>query len=234
MTYILHLESSTSVCSVALARDGKLIGLMESTEGQNHARLLAVFADELLRKNGLTANQLSAVAVSKGPGSYTGLRIGVSLAKGLCFANELPLIAVSPLQAMCAAVVASAREKGEEIAPGTVLVPMIDARRMEVYTAQYGVDLKELKGVSSQVIDDGSFAAELQEGPFWFFGNGAEKCVDVINHPNARFVPGVITSAQFMCELAWQAFTAEQVVDLAYFEPFYLKDFIAGTPKKVI
>lgn len=234
MAYILHLESSTPVCSVALAYKGKLVDMLESTENQNHARLMAVFADELLRKNKITTNQLAAVAVSQGPGSYTGLRIGVSLAKGLCFASELPLIAVSPLQAMCAGVLQAAREKGEEILPGTILMPMIDARRMEVYTAQYNVELQELKAVSSLIIDQHAFAAELREHPVWFFGNGAAKCAAQLQHPNARFVPGIYTSAQFMCELAYRAFTAEQVVNLAYFEPFYLKDFIAGTPKKMI
>lgn len=234
MTYILHFESSTSVCSVSLSRDGKLVDLQESTEGQNHARLMAVFANEIINRNKLTVNQLSAIAVSQGPGSYTGLRIGVSLAKGLCFANELPLIAVSPLQAMCSGVIQAAREKGEEILPGTILMPMIDARRMEVYTAQYDVDLQELKPVSSIIIDEHSFITELREYPVWFFGNGADKCTSLIKHPNALFVPGIFTSAQFMCGLAYQAFTRKQVVDLAYFEPFYLKDFIAGTPKKII
>jgi len=234
MAYILHLESSTSICSVALAQDGQLIDIQESSEGQNHARLLSVFAEDLLKRNKLTANQLAAIAVSEGPGSYTGLRIGVSLAKGLCYVNQLPLIAVSPLQAMAEQVIQRKNELHLELTANTILIPMIDARRMEVYTAAYNASNTEIRSVSSEIIDENSFAEDLNEHQLLFFGNGAGKCANTINHPNATFLNDIQTSAQFMCSLAWKAFQNKQFVDLAYFEPFYLKDFIAGKPQKNI
>ncbi len=234
MAYILHLESSTSVCSVALAKEGKLVDVLESNEGQNHAKLLAVFVQDILAKNELSFSDVKAIAVSAGPGSYTGLRIGVSLAKGLCYANQIPLIAVSPLRAMADQLVQRAEELQLGDISDAVLAPMIDARRMEVYTASYDARNTELKSVEALVIDETSFTEELANKTHYFFGNGAGKCSSVIQHANARFVEGIATSAQFMCRLAWQAFQQEQFVDLAYFEPFYLKDFIAGKPRKNI
>ena len=234
MAFILHLESSTSVCSVALAKEGKRIDLLESNEGQNHARLLGVFARDLLIRNGIAASELDAVAVSEGPGSYTGLRIGVSLAKGLCFANRIPLIAISPLQAMSAQVIERSTELGLEDLAGTLLVPMLDARRMEVYTALFDHTNSPVRPVSSMVIDESSFLMDLSADKLLFFGNGADKCKPVITHPHAHFLPDIRTSAQFMCGLAWKAFQNKRFADLAYFEPFYLKDFIAGVPRKNI
>ncbi|WP_320168323.1 tRNA (adenosine(37)-N6)-threonylcarbamoyltransferase complex dimerization subunit type 1 TsaB [Mangrovibacterium marinum] len=234
MAYILHLESSTSICSVALAKDGQLVDLQESSEGQNHARLLSVFAGDLLSRNGLRAEQLDAIAVSEGPGSYTGLRIGVSLAKGLCYVNELPLIAVSPLQAMADQLLQRREELKLTLTDNSLLVPMIDARRMEVYTASYDCQNREISPVAAEIIDHDSFAAVLKDKQLFFFGNGAAKCSPVIDSPNAHFVEGIHTSAQFMCRLAWKAYQNKQFVDLAYFEPFYLKDFIAGKPRKNI
>ncbi|WP_372774059.1 tRNA (adenosine(37)-N6)-threonylcarbamoyltransferase complex dimerization subunit type 1 TsaB [Mangrovibacterium sp.] len=234
MAYILHLESSTSVCSVALALNGELVDLMESNEGQNHAKLLSVFAADLLSRNNLRPEQLEAVAVSEGPGSYTGLRIGVSLAKGLCYANQIPLIAVSPLQSMCEQVISQHKQLGVDELTDCLLVPMIDARRMEVYTATYALPNHLIKAVSSEIINEQSFLDELSSKKILFFGNGAEKCKTHLTHPNATIIPGIETSAQFMCQLAWNAFQNKQFADLAYFEPFYLKDFIAGTPKKNI
>jgi len=234
MAYILHLESSTSICSVALAQDGKLIDLMESNEGQNHARLLGVFAQDILQKNGITATQLAAVAVSEGPGSYTGLRIGVSLAKGLCYMNQIPLIAVSPLQSMAAQVIDRKNELGLELDDQSLLVPMIDARRMEVYTATYSTQNQLINDVSSVIVDADSFSEELTNKKLIIFGNGAEKCLPVLTHANATILSGIQTSAQFMCGLAWEAYRNKQFANLAYFEPFYLKDFIAGKPRKNI
>ena len=232
MAYLLLIESSTSVCSVALAKDGELIDLQESNEGQNHAKLLAVFVNELLNRQNITSDQLSAVAISEGPGSYTGLRIGVSLAKGICYANQIPLIPVSPLQSMCEQVISRHAELGLESLENTFLMPMMDARRMEVYTATYDSANHLINPVSAEIIDEQSFFTDLEKQKVVFFGNGAEKCQPVIKHPNAVFVAGIKTSAQFMCALAWKAFQKEQFADLAYFEPFYLKDFIAGKPKK--
>lgn len=234
MAYILHLESSTSVCSVALGKDGQLIDMQESSEGQNHARLLSVFVEDVLKRNDLRADQLAAIAVSEGPGSYTGLRIGVSLAKGLCFVNQIPLIAVSPLQAMADQVILRKEELKLELTDNTILFPMIDARRMEVYTAAYDKDNNELRSVSSEIIDENSFANDLANNKLIFFGNGSAKCAPVITNANALFVNDIQTSAQFMCGLAWKAFQNNRFVDLAYFEPFYLKDFIAGKPQKNI
>ncbi len=234
MAYILHLESSTSVCSVALAKDGQLIDLIESNEGQNHARLLGAFAQDLLSRNNIESSQLAAVAVSAGPGSYTGLRIGVSLAKGICYANQIPLIPISPLQALADQVIQRQSELDIAELNGALLVPMIDARRMEVYTASYDSANNELEQVNALVVDESSFQDQLEHNKLFFFGNGAAKCRETIRHENACFVDAIQTSAQFMCGLAWKAFQNEQFADLAYFEPFYLKDFIAGKPRKNI
>jgi len=234
MTMILNLESSTEVCSVSIAENGQLIDFVESDEGQNHARLLSVFAQELMRRNQLEFSQLKAVAISKGPGSYTGLRIGVSLAKGICFANQIPLIAISPLKSMSDHVRSNLAEYGISPSPGLLLCPMIDARRMEVYTALYDRDLQEVEAVSAKVVDFSTFAPQLEKHPVVFFGNGAAKCKSEIDHPNALFISDVKTSAQFMCSLGLKAYENNQFEDVAYFEPFYLKDFIAGIPRKNI
>jgi len=232
MAYILHIESSTSICSVALAKDGKLIDIQESNEGQNHGRLLAVFVNDILCRQNISSKQLSAVAISEGPGSYTGLRIGVSLAKGICYANQIPLIPVSPLQSMCEQVISRQHELGICKLDDALLVPMVDARRMEVYTATYSPNNNLIKDVYSEVIDEQSFLQDLNKCKVLFFGNGAAKCQKVITHENGVFIPDIQTSARFMCLLAWKAFQKKQFADLAYFEPFYLKDFIAGKPKK--
>lgn len=234
MTLILNLESSTEVCSVSLSENGNLIDYIESDEGQNHARLLSVFAEELMSRNHFKFSQLKAVAISKGPGSYTGLRIGVSLAKGICFANQIPLIAISPLKSMSAHVGSNLEKYAIQSAPDLLLCPMIDARRMEVYTALYDRNLKQVEAVSAKVVDSSSFEAYLGKHSVAFFGNGAAKCRTEIDHPNAIFINDIKTSAQFMCSLAQKAYENNQFEDLAYFEPFYLKDFIAGLPKKNI
>lgn len=234
MALILNLESSTEICSVALSEDGKLLALSESSEGQNHAKLLSVFADKVMKQCGKKFNQLSAVAVSQGPGSYTGLRIGVSLAKGICYANHLPLIAISPLKAMSYYVIAN-KEKLLPVGQGdTYFAPMIDARRMEVYTALFNEENKTIEDVEAKIIDSNSYNDVLDKNTVIFFGNGSSKCSKLIKHPNATFLSGISTSAQFMCSLSQQAYENNNFVDLAYFEPFYLKDFIAGKPRKNI
>ncbi len=234
MTLILNIESSTEVCSVSLSENGNLIDCIESDEGQNHARLLSVFAEELMRRNQLEFRQLKAIAVSKGPGSYTGLRIGVSLAKGICFANQIPLIAISPLQSMTAHVSSNLEKYDIEAVPDLHLCPMIDARRMEVYTALYDKNMQQVEPVSAKIVDSSSFEAYLDKHSVAFFGNGALKCRAQIDHPNAIFINDIKTSAQFMCSLAQKVYENNQFEDVAYFEPFYLKDFIAGLPKKNI
>jgi tRNA threonylcarbamoyladenosine biosynthesis protein TsaB len=234
MSLILNLESSTEVCSASLSENGEMMALAESTEGQNHARLLSVFAQQLMKDNKLEFKQLNAVAVSKGPGSYTGLRIGVSLAKGLCYASQIPLIAISPLKAMSAHVSSNLEKYHLKASENLIFCPMIDARRMEVYTALYDWQGQEIEKVSAKVIDSHSYENKLQGHRLVFFGNGSFKCKAEIKHPNALFIDDVKTSAQFMCSLSNKAYENNQFEDLAYFEPFYLKDFIAGIPKKNI
>lgn len=234
MSIILNLESSTEICSVTLSHDGKVTDTMENTEGMNHARLMGVYVQEIMQRNNLKFDRLSAIAVSKGPGSYTGLRIGVSLAKGLCYANNIPLIAVSPLQSMSSHVIANKNMWNLPDSDSLTFCPMIDARRMEVYMALFDIHNQEVESVSARIIHENSFDDLLRQKPVTFFGNGSEKLKPVITHPNAFFIPDIKTSAQFMCSLSHEAFKNKQFVDLAYFEPFYLKDFIAGVPKKTI
>ncbi len=232
MAVILIIETSTQVCSVALMNDGKLVDLIESKEGQNHAQLTAVFAQELLSRNRIKASELSAVAVSKGPGSYTGLRIGVSTAKGICFANHIPLIAVGTLEAMSKHIARNQQQYGISSGKPTVFCPMIDARRMEVFSMLLDETGAILKPITAVVIDEAFLQDELNERQVVFFGNGSEKCQPIIKSPNAVFIKGIEASAQYMCELGWKAYTEKQFEDVAYFEPFYLKDFVATVSRK--
>lgn len=232
MGSILIIETSTEICSVALLNDGQLIDWIESDEGQNHARLTSVFAGQLLQRNGIKAGDLSAVAVSKGPGSYTGLRIGVSTAKGICFASRIPLIAVGTLEAMSSHVSANLKSLGiQEHFPG-YFCPMIDARRMEVFSMLISQSGEIVRPVSAQVIDESFLAGELMNSGIVFFGNGAEKCRKILVSPNALFVDNIRASAKYMKDLVWQKFLNKQFEDVAYFEPFYLKDFVATVSKK--
>jgi len=210
---------------VALSENGSLIDLQEDKNGQNHARLLTVFAEEILKRNQLKTTDIDAVAVSKGPGSYTGLRIGVSAAKGFCYANQIPLIAISTLEAMTDHVIKFVPEKY------TLFCPMIDARRMEVYTCLFNEKGQIIQPVTAQIIDPLYLAEELKQSNIVFFGNGAAKCKSTIDHPNAVFLEDVYASAAYMCELAEAAYNNQWFEDVAYFEPFYLKDFIAIASK---
>lgn len=232
MALILCIETGTDICSVGIARDGELISLRESDEGRDHARQVGVFVDELLDEMGLQPEDLDAVAVGKGPGSYTGLRIGVSFAKGLCYGIQKPLIAIGSLNALTEV----AREDYEagildvEGWDDAVLCPMVDARRMEVYTQRFDAEGKALSEVSAEIIDGESFAAErVSERPFVIFGNGAKKCEEVLS--GAQWV-AVAPSARGLVRLAEEAFEAGQFENIAYFEPFYLKDFVVTTSKK--
>lgn len=225
MALILNIDTATEVCSVALAENGEIRESREDREGMNHSVLLGVFVDEVLKHFGCRVADLDAVAVSMGPGSYTGLRIGVSLAKGLCYAAERPLIAVSTLASMTDHVVRTAGGEG-------VYCPMIDARRMEVYTALYSPSGEIIRDVHAAVITPESFREELEQQRLYFFGNGSDKVREVITHPNAVFIPGIYTSACHLAGLAERAWERQEFVDVAYFEPFYLKDFVATTPKK--
>lgn len=232
MSLILCIETGTDVCSVGIARDGVLLSLRESDEGRDHARKVGVFVDELLHETGIAPDDLDAVAVGKGPGSYTGLRIGVSFAKGLCYGLQKPLLAVGSLDAL----VEVAREDYEA---GIIsvdrweearLCPMVDARRMEVYAQIFDAKGEALTGVSAEVITAESFAEWRNDGrPFVIFGNGARKCAEVL--PGATFVE-VTPSTRGLARLAQKALDEGRKEDIAYFEPFYLKDFVVTTSKK--
>ena len=232
MALILIIETSTEVCSVSLLKDGYLVDFIESDEGQNHARLVTVFAESLLSRNKLQPTELSAIAVSKGPGSYTGLRIGVSTAKGICYAGNIPLIAIGTLEAMAKHVALNMKQYGIADDKLTLFCPMIDARRMEVFSMLLDENGTVLKPITADIIDDSFLAFELSNKQVVFFGNGSEKCETIIKSPNAIFLPNIKASAQHMTELVWQAYNNNQFEDVAYFEPFYLKDFVATVSKK--
>ncbi len=236
MAIILNIETSTNVCSVALSENGKLIEYKESQEDRSHSTILTVFIDEMLRKNNIKASQLDAVAVSKGPGSYTGLRIGVSVTKGICFAVDKPLISVGTLQLMAWGVVTGNKLKSLNIndIKEAWLCPMIDARRMEVYSAFFDYNNEQKVKVSADVIDENSYKDLLDKRKVVFFGNGANKCKDIIKNKNAFFIDGVFPSAKDMIALSYQSFINKNFEDTAYFEPFYLKDFVATVSKKNI
>lgn len=229
MSCILHIETSTSVCSVALSQDGAVIFKQEDFKGLSHAVLLGVYVDEALSFADNHAIPVDAVAVSCGPGSYTGLRIGVSMAKGVCYGRNLPLIGLPTLEVLCVPVLLR-----EDLPDDALLCPMIDARRMEVYTAVYDRALTVQSPVTAKIIDETSFAEQLAEQPVYFFGNGADKCREHIQHPNAHFLEGVIPLASWMFPLAEKAFAQQDFKDVAYFEPFYLKEFVASLPKKLL
>ena len=222
MDNILLIETSTTLCSVALAQDGKITSYRESSAPKAHASLTAVFIQEMLAEHGLTLADCDAICVSKGPGSYTGLRVGVSTAKGLCFGSGKPLLAVGTLATLVA--------QADEIGGIKYIIPMIDARRMEVYTAVFenGVQITE---TSPMIIDETSFAEYLEQGPCLFIGDGAGKCADVIKHPNAQFCQ-CWPKASAMLKPAMAAYKEKRFDDFAYFEPFYLKDFVATVSKK--
>ncbi len=234
MSLILCIETGTDICSVGIAKDGELISLRESDRGRDHAGKLGVFADELLRETGISPEDLDAVAVGKGPGSYTGLRIGVSFAKGLCYGLQIPLLAVGSLDAL-AEVAREDYEAGildidKQDWAAARLCPMVDARRMEVYARIFDSEGKPLSDVSAEIIDENSFSQWREPGrKFVIFGNGASKCTDML--PDALLID-VAPSARGLTRLAQQAFDNGEGVDLAYFEPFYLKDFIVTESKK--
>ncbi len=234
MSKILCIETSTEVCSVAIAENGVVTDLREDQSGMNHSRLLTVFIDELLKENTLSMSNFDAVAVSRGPGSYTGLRIGVSAAKGLCYGAGIPLITICPLKAMASAFVQNATKQNIKLHQTDQLVPMIDARRMEVYRAIYSVNMENIADVEAVIVDENTFADALSERNLFFFGNGAEKCKAIIQSDNAIFVENIIASAGNMATLAEECFQKKEFADVAYFEPFYLKDFIATVPRKNI
>ena len=229
MSCILNIETSTDVCSVAVSENGACIYKDEDHSGPNHAEKLGVFVDEAMSFTDNHAIPFDAVAVSSGPGSYTGLRIGASMAKGICYARDLKLIAVPTLELLCMPVLLR-----HELPDDALLCPMIDARRMEVYAAVYDRALRPVRQTMADVVDENTYREYLDQHPVYFFGNGAAKYMDIIGHPNARLIPGIEPLAKYMFPLAEKRFLNEQFEDVAYFVPNYLKDFVALKPKKLL
>ena len=231
MSLILCIETGTDICSVGIARDGELMSLRESDQGRDHAKQVAVFVDELLRETGVKPDELDAVAVGMGPGSYTGLRIGVSFAKGLCYGLNIPLLAVGSLEALTDVAIKD-YEAGIIQVEGwdeALLCPMVDARRMEVYTQIFNSRCEAQSEVSAEIITEDSFSQWRAKGKLVIFGNGAAKCQEMM--PDAIYID-VAPSARGLTRIAHQLFEAGKTVDIAYFEPFYLKDFVVIPSKK--
>ena len=224
MALILNIETATQVCSVALSRDGKELVSREDHSGQSHARLLTTFISDCLQESGYQLHDLDALAVSKGPGSFTGLRIGVASVKGICYALDKPLIAVNTLQSMTSNFLMK-----ESLPSGTWLCPMIDARRMEVYTAFFNQETGFERPTSAEVIEPGIFGEILDKHPVVFFGDGMPKIRHIFeNHPNATFNSAILPSASGMIRFSEDSYKNGLFEDVAYFEPFYLKDFFTG------
>ncbi|MGC9331468.1 MAG: tRNA (adenosine(37)-N6)-threonylcarbamoyltransferase complex dimerization subunit type 1 TsaB [Bacteroidales bacterium] len=230
MPRILHIETSGKTCSVAISKDDSLTDSDSISEDKSHARHLTPMIQRLLHHNKLTYNDLDVVAVSAGPGSYTGLRIGVSVAKGICYAAGLPLIAVPTLEIMLKHLFTSF----DKTSDFDLFVPMIDARRMEVYQACFTSDGKRISDVSPLILNVNAYRDQLEKHKMLFFGNGAEKAEKVITHPHAFFIPGVMPDARYMVSGALNRFRHKNFEDVAYYEPFYLKAFQATTPKNLL
>ena len=230
MSCILNIETSTDVCSVAISDNGQVVFNKEDHSGPNHAVKLGVYVDEALSFIDAHGIPLEAVAVSCGPGSYTGLRIGVSMAKGICYGRDVKLISIPTLELMAVPVLLGEHPAEED----ALIVPMLDARRMEVYAKVMDRALKEVRPIQADIVDAETYKENLDRGTVYFFGNGAEKCMEVINHPNARLVKGIEPLAKNMAPLAEKRFVEGKFEDVAYFVPFYLKDFVAKMPKKLL
>ena len=229
MSCILNIETSTNVCSVSVSEDFRVVWNEEDHSGPNHSVSLGVFVEKALAEISNGGVKLDAVAVSWGPGSYTGLRIGLSTAKGVCYGSGAKLISVPTLKVLCVPVLL-----GKEIEDDALLCPMIDARRMEVYAAVYDRALREVRPVGAEIVEADTYKEFLDSHPVYFFGNGADKCKDVITHPNARFIPGIEPLARNMHTLAERSFNEGNFEDVAYSTPFYLKEFHATVPKQLL
>lgn len=223
---ILAIETATRVCSVALFQNDRVVALRESTEENAHSRILHQLIDELLKECSININDIKAVAVSKGPGSYTGLRIGVSAAKGMCYAKDIPLISVNTLESMAYGIKNTV--PAEE---NSIIIPMIDARRMEVYTAIFDHELKQIKETAAEIIQPNTFKQYGESKKLYLGGDGAAKCKDVLTGSNIIILEDFNASASHMLLPAMEAYRNNTFENTAYFEPFYLKDFIAGKPK---
>lgn len=223
MAFILNIETSTKNCSVNITEKGKILVHKELNNGNySHAEVLHPFIADLLKSAQLDVNKIDAVAVSKGPGSYTGLRIGVSAAKGLCFALNKPLISIDTLTSLAHAI---SVDNG-------FIVPMLDARRMEVYASVYNYKQVQLRAIKAEIIDENSFLEYLTKGRVYFLGDGAQKCKEIIAHENAIFIQDKFPSAKEMAILSYDKYKISDIENVAYFEPFYLKDFLVVPEKK--
>ena len=230
MSCILNIDTSTNVCSVAVSQDGACIFDKKDHSGPNHAERVGAFVDEALSFIDNHAIPLDAVAVSCGPGSYTGLRIGVSMAKGICYGRDVKLLAVPTLELLCVPVLLREMVTDDD----ALLCPMLDARRMEVYAQLFTRSLREVRPIQADVVDADTYREYLDKHPVYFFGNGAMKCKEVIDHPNAHFIEGIEALAKNMLPLAERRMAREEFEDVAYFVPFYLKDFVAKQPRKLL
>ncbi|MFI5221087.1 MAG: tRNA (adenosine(37)-N6)-threonylcarbamoyltransferase complex dimerization subunit type 1 TsaB [Bacteroidia bacterium] len=238
MAYILCIESATGICSVALLNNEQLVATIELKETNAHAGQLTILIDEVLRISGVGMNDLGAIAVSKGPGSYTGLRVGVSTAKGLCYALDIPLIGVETLDSLANHFISTTNFKpfiqrsfNEVGQTSNYFIPMLDARRMEVYCKVFDENMKVVRDTKAEIIDEISFQEFLEKGTVYFFGEGSSKCKKMIPHANAIFVDGIKCHAKYMAEAAYRSFSKNDFEDVAYFEPFYLKDFVGTKPE---
>lgn len=224
MAIILHLETATTNCSVSISKDDEIVVLKENNAASySHSEQLHVFIKEALKEASLSFSDLDAVAISKGPGSYTGLRIGVSAAKGICFSLDIPLISIPTLQSMARQV---------DLKPGELVIPALDARRMEVYSCVYNNNYQEVRETRAEIINEESFVEYLGENEVYVVGSGAEKCRGVLQHPNFIFDESVVPSAKDMVLMAFEKYESKQFEDVAYFEPYYLKDFVLQQKKK--
>ena len=235
MALILNIETSADICSVALGDEGKTLDLLMGEEERDHSRILTTLIGNILEKNALKMSDLHAVAVSEGPGSYTGLRIGVSTAKGMAYALDIPLLAVSTLGALAGSVAAEMpAETRQLLGKEGLLCPMIDARRMEVYSAFYDREGRRVTEIKPHVIDEGSFRQEREKTKILFFGTGSEKCRKVFREKTVLFLDRIFPRADRMVLLAEKQYRQGDFVDVAYFEPFYLKDFVATVPRNLL
>jgi tRNA threonylcarbamoyladenosine biosynthesis protein TsaB len=236
MALILNLETASPVCSVALSADGQVLGFRESSGDRSHATRMTLFIQELLREHGITGDDLDAISLSMGPGSYTGLRIGASVAKGLAYGSGIPVIGIPTLQALALGFLSDPQAKSSIAGAGKppLLCPMLDARRMEVYTASYDIALNEITPVEAVVLDAQSFAGLLGSHTLFLFGTGSRKAAEIISHPDACFFPETELSATFQSTIAESLFRKGEFLNTAYFEPHYLKEFIASIPKNKV
>lgn len=226
--FLLHIDTTTDICSVAVSQNNKLIDCLEDTNDRKHANILTIFIEQILKNNNISLAQVSGIVISEGPGSYTGLRIGSSTAKGLCYSLNIPLIAINTLKALSFMAIKANNNTN------ALYAPMIDARRMEVYSALYTQQQLEILPVKATIVDEYLFKDFIEQQTVYFFGNGALKCITILNHKNFVFIDKVYSSAKNLIELGYAAYLNQQFSDIAYFEPNYIKNFEPNIYKKLI